>query len=141
RDADGDRAGIAGAALEPREVALERRDLPADLALLHLDALHSRERLAAALLDQLDDGAERPGVGHRRGLLAGRAQPREELRDHLRRLGFAIELGLAIAERLDALLELCLARIGRLHPRDVLGRHLADRDARVGLDAHRLRVE
>jgi hypothetical protein len=58
RDADGDGARVARAASQPREVALERRDLLADLALLYLRALLAGERLAAAPADQLDHRAQ-----------------------------------------------------------------------------------
>src|SRR5262249_43259818 len=105
RNADGDGAGVARAALLPREVALERRDLLADLALLHLRAPCALDRLAAAFLDQLNDRAERPGVRHRRGLLAGSAQARQERGHHLGGLHLAVELGLAVLQRLDSFLE------------------------------------
>src|SRR5262249_55116720 len=101
RDAGRDAAGVERAALQPCEVGLERDDMLADLAFLHLHALYPRERLAAALADQLDDGAQRFRVGERRGLLAGSAQARQEFRHHLRRLGLAVELGLPVLQGLD----------------------------------------
>ena len=89
------------------EVAFERGDALADLALLDLGALHAGERLAAPLADEIDDrdpATWRPGIGAR--LLARRAQAREELVHHLRGLRLAVELGLPVLERLDLFFEL-----------------------------------
>src|SRR5262249_37936877 len=103
--ADRERARVARAGAQPREVALQGSDLLVDGALLDLDALDLAVGVAAAAPEGLDDGGNRLRVQRERLRLVAFAGPRAERHEvvayQLGGFDLDLERRLVVGERLD----------------------------------------